>query len=94
MRVTVKFFTTLREITSKREEEMDLPNSITVEELLRLLSKKHGKRFMDYVYDDRGKVQPHLQFLVNGRSTITLQDLKTKLGDGDHIAIVPPVGGG
>ncbi len=94
MRVTVKFFTTLREITSKREEEMDLPNSITVEELLRLLSKKHGKRFMDYVYDDRRKVQPHLQFLVNGRSTITLQGLKTKLGDGDHIAIVPPVGGG
>lgn len=94
MRVTVKFFTTLREITSKREEEMDLPNSITVEGLLRLLSKKHGKRFMDYVYDDRRKVQPHLQFLVNGRSTITLQGLKTKLGDGDHIAIVPPVGGG
>ena len=94
MRVTVKFFTILREITHKREEEMELSSSITVGELLRLLSKKYGNQFMDYVYDERGRVQSHLQFLVNGRSTTTLQGFKTKLGDGDHVAIVPPVGGG
>jgi len=33
MKVKVKFFTVLREITQKREEEIELPNAATVERL-------------------------------------------------------------
>ena len=51
MKVTVKFFTTLREITQKREEEIQLSSAATVEELLKILSKKYGRKFTDYVYD-------------------------------------------
>jgi len=35
-----------------------------------------------------------LQFLVNGRSTSSLEGLSTRLADGDVLAIIPPVGGG
>jgi len=94
MKVIVKFFTTLREITDKREEEIKSSKDLTVGELLEQLSKKYGRRFMDYVYDKKGNVQSYLQFLVNGRSITTRKDLKTKLKEGDRVAIIPPVGGG
>ncbi|MGD8544343.1 MAG: MoaD/ThiS family protein [Candidatus Bathyarchaeota archaeon] len=94
MKVTVKFFTTLREITDKREEEITSSKDLTVGELLEQLSKKYGHRFMDYVYDKKGNVQSYLQFLVNGRSVTTREGFKTKLKEGDRVAIIPPVGGG
>ncbi|NIR86451.1 hypothetical protein GWO13_02335, partial [Candidatus Bathyarchaeota archaeon] len=56
MKVTVKFFTTLREITGKREEEIKSSRDLTVDELLQDLSKKYGRRFKDYVYDETGDV--------------------------------------
>ena len=93
MKVTVKYFTTLREITDKREEEIKFSSDLTVGELLERLSKKHGRRFMDYVYDKGGNVQSYLQFLVNGRSVTTLEGFKTKLKEGDRVAIIPPVCG-
>lgn len=92
--VKVKFFTTLREIVGKKEEQIRLSGSVTLEALLKQLSKKHGEDFEDYVYDELGKVRGHLQFLVNGKSVSTDQRMKTKLCEGDEIAILPPVGGG
>jgi len=92
--VKVKFFTTLREIVGKKEEQIELSRSVTVEALLRQLFKTYGKEFQDYVYDELGNVRGHLQFLVNGKSITALQGLKTKLREGDQVAILPPVGGG
>jgi molybdopterin synthase sulfur carrier subunit len=94
MKVEVKFFTSLREITGKKVDEIQLQNVITVEELLTLLSDKYGKKFREYVYDKKGKVQGFLSFLVNGKNINVLQGFDTKLKQGDIIAILPPVGGG
>jgi len=94
IRVKVKFFTTLREIVGKREEQIEFSRAVTVEELLKQLSQKYGEGFRDYVYNEEGEVRSHLQFLINGQSTSTLQGFKTKLNEGDQIAILPPVGGG
>lgn len=94
MKVKVKFFTVLREITQRREEEIELPNAATVEGLLKVLSERHGRKFTEYVYDKAKKVRSDLQFLINGKSTTTLQGFKTKLENGDEVAILPPVGGG
>jgi len=92
--VKVKFFTTLREIVGKKEEQIEFSCSVTVETLLRQLSKTYGKEFEDYVYDELGNVRGHLQFLINGNSVTALQGFKTKLKEGDQLAILPPVGGG
>jgi len=94
MKITVKLFTELRELTGKKEEEIELPNAITVADLLNLLSKRHGRGFTNYVYNEKGRVRGHLQFLVNGKSIITLQGFETRLEEGDSFAIIPPVGGG
>lgn len=94
MKVTIRYFTFLREITQKREEEVDLPTDGTLEELLKVLSKNYGQQFTDYVFNERGEVQSRFHFLVNGKSITALNGLKTKLMEGDKVAIVPPVGGG
>ena len=94
MKVEVKFFTSLREITGKKADEIQLQSVITIEELLTLLSDKYGKKFTEYINNKEGKVQDFLSFLVNGRNINVLQGFDTKLKEGDIIAIIPPVGGG
>lgn len=94
MKIRVKFFTTLREITGKKEDEIQPSSLITIKELLTQLSKKYGKQFTDYIYDERGDVRKYIQILINGRGIDVFQGFETKLKEGDVIAIFPPVGGG
>lgn len=95
--IKVRFFTTLREIVNKREETLTFPDGekVTVDLVLKTLSNKYGKPFVEYVYSGKtGQPKNFLQFLVNGTSTSTLNGLETVLGDGAVLAILPPVGGG
>jgi len=97
LRISVRFFTTLREVTGKREETLQFAkgDSVTVNRVLEKLAEEYGKRFVEYVYDTRTKeVKGFLQFLINGRSISSFEGLQTKLTNGDVLAIVPPVGGG
>lgn len=97
MKVSVRLFTTLREIIGKREEILDFPeaDTVTIDKVLEKLAEKYGRDFTEYVYDSKtGVVKDFLQFLVNGRSATTLEGLNTILEDGDVLAIIPPVGGG
>lgn len=97
MKVSVRFFTSLREITGKREEILDFPTAktVTLSTVLKMLAKRYGKSFVEYVYEsESGEVKGFLQFLVNGRSASTDNGLNTELDDGDVLAIIPPVGGG
>ena len=94
MNVEVKFFTSLREITGKKVDKVQLQTAITVEELLILLSGRYGTEFREYVYNKEGKVQGFLSILVNGKNINALQGFSTELKEGDVVAILPPVGGG
>lgn len=93
----VLFFTSLREITGKKEELIELfdKDKITITFILGILTKRFGKSFREYVYSPKTKkVRGFLQFLVNGRSIPPLNKLQAILKDGDVLAILPPVGGG
>lgn len=95
VRVSVRLFTTLRELAGKSEESLEFSVSeITVRDVLEELAKGHGKAFKDYLYNEKGRVGEHLQLLVNGKSVTSMEDLETLLKEGDEVAIVPPVGGG
>ena len=94
MKVEVKFFTSLREITGKKVDKIQLQNTITVNELITVLSEKYGKNFREYIYNQKGDVQEFFSFLVNGKNVNIMQGFDTKLQEMDVIAILPPVGGG
>ena len=97
MQVSVRFFMILREVVGKKEERLQFSKSqkVTVNVVLKQLSEKYGKAFIDYVYDSNsGEVKGFLQFLVNGRSISTSGGLGFELSDGDVLAILPPVSGG
>jgi molybdopterin synthase sulfur carrier subunit len=97
VQVSVRFFTTLREVIGKKEETLKFSggDAVTVDTVLERLVELHGKSFVEYVYDYKnGKVRGFLQFLVNGRSISSFEGLGTRLSDGDVLAIIPPVGGG
>lgn len=97
MKVSIRFFTSLREITGKKEEIVEFSDAknVTVAKILGILSIQYGKDFIDYVYDNKtNEVKGFLQFLINGLSASTIKGLQTELIDGDILAILPPVGGG
>ena len=95
MKVSARFFTSLREITGKREETLNFPEGekVTIDKILKTLAAEYGKDFTDYVYDAKtGEVRGFLQFLISGKNAAS--GLQTELEDGDVLAILPPVGGG
>ena len=95
LKVSVRFFTSLREITGKREETISFSEGekVTLDKLLKDLSSEYGKDFTYYVYDAKtGEVRGFLQFLINGKTAA--KGLQTELEEGDVLAILPPVGGG
>jgi len=95
VRVSVRMFTTLRELAGKGEETLEFGvGVVTVKDVLGELVRRHGKAFKDYLYDEEERVEEHLQLLVNGKRVGLLEELETRLKEGDQVAIVPPIGGG
>jgi len=95
--VKVRFFTNLREIVNKREETLIFieDEKVTIDLVLKTLSQKYGKFFVEYVYEPKtGQPKNFLQFLINGTTISTINGLDTELKNGDVLAILPPVGGG
>jgi molybdopterin synthase sulfur carrier subunit len=96
VQISIRYFTTLREITDKKEEKLTFPKNQkpTISLTLKMLANKYGKPFTDYVFDTEGEVKRHLQLFINGTNTTILNMHETPLQEGDILAILPPVSGG
>ena len=96
MLIKVKGFLNLREIIGERGVlELSLEGA-TLRELLDRLSQDYGDSFYRLLFDPKtGQLRPENPILVNGKHYRNLTDsLDTKLQEGDHVAIFPPVAGG
>jgi MoaD family protein len=96
VQISIRYFTTLREITGKKEEKISFTEKqkTTVALTLKTLSDKYGKTFADYIFDSKGQVKNFLQLLINGDSIYMDNKLEVTLQDGDTLIILPPVCGG
>ena len=54
----------------------------------------HGNKIKKSFVDSQGNLETHVVILVNGRNYMFLEELNTKLKDGDEIVISPPLVGG
>lgn len=66
----------------------------TLGDVIDQFMSKHGKRIRKSFIDSKGNLESHAIILVNGRNYLFLEELKTKLKDGDEIVISPPLVGG
>lgn len=97
MKVSIRFFAALRELVEKKVEFLEFLDreEVTVEKVLKRLVELYGTEFAEYVFNGKtSEIQGYLTLLLNGRSITTLDGLKTRLMNGDILAILPPVGGG
>jgi len=95
LRVRVKFFAYAREITGTRDETLEVEDSATVLDLLKVLVNKHGDKLNEYLFDPKtGTPRSHLMFFVNGREISLSQGFDTVLTNDCSLTIIPPVSGG
>ncbi len=81
MKITIKYFAILRQLTGKGEEEWELPEGATVATLQSQLQER---------YETLQGRMDRVALAVNHSYATTA----TNLNDGDEVALLPPVGGG
>ncbi len=91
--VRVKFFATFKQITNKKEIELQLEEGTNISQLIDILIKSYNDLKKE-IYDDKNKIKDYIQILKNGRNIKYLNALNTQLKDADTISIFPPVAGG
>jgi len=94
LRAKVRYFTTLHELAGSAEEELEVDEGGVLADLIEEVASRYGKEARNYLYFDDDKVDPSIYFLINGVNSRMLSGPKTKLKDGDVVAIIPPIGGG
>lgn len=63
-------------------------------DLINQFMSKYGKKIRKSFIDSHGNLETYIVILVNGRNYMFLEELNTKLNDGDVIVISPPLVGG
>lgn len=81
--VTLKYFASLRTIAGKEEDQLDLGNETTVQQLSEILAK----------------TIPQLGEMIQGKKILVsvnqdVATLDTIIHDGDEVAFLPPFSGG
>jgi len=79
----------------KQAEQVELKDDALVCDLLYFLAEKHGAPFKTSVYDPRDSdLKPYYILSVNGLLINQLNNMETKLKDGDRLIFMPVVSGG
>jgi len=66
----------------------------TLRDVIDQFMSKYRKKLRKSFVDAHGNLETYIVILVNGRNYLFLEELNTKLKDGDQIVISPPLVGG
>ncbi|TRO56498.1 MoaD/ThiS family protein [Candidatus Bathyarchaeota archaeon] len=94
MYVTIRYLSVIREITGTREEVIEVDNGATVEDVLKMLSKKYGKSFDRMIRSGRDIRGLQIIYFIDGKNIANLDGFKTAVNDESELVIIPPVAGG
>ena len=87
--VQFKFYSTMREIIGRETLKLRLRRGATIEAALEILIRRYGDTLRQKLSQKRNWV-----IMLNDRNITFLEDMETKLNDGDQIAILSPLSGG
>ncbi|MFX1567722.1 MAG: MoaD family protein [Promethearchaeota archaeon] len=74
--------------------EIKYSNVEILGDVIKRFMSEYGSRIRKSFIDSRGNLETHVVILVNGRNYMFLEELNTKLKNGDQIVISPPLVGG
>jgi len=109
MKVTVSFYTKMKEFTGESQTIVELQENSTLRDLIQKLAEKYGKPLKEYVLDSNQRIKPYVKIflkaanisknglnrkLEEGSCLSILPDLKTVLKEKDRIEVYPVVEGG
>lgn len=95
VKVTVKYLGFIRNMLSKRTEELELHDGTILKELLSKLSERYGDDFKKHVYESGQKdVKYGFVVTVNGVLMDQLHGVETPLKNGDHVILMSLMSGG
>ncbi len=90
----VSFYAMLREIVGQKTVEFDLPDGVTVGELISRMVERYPDLRRELL-DENGQLYGHVQVFINGRdATLLDHQLGTVLRPEDVVNVFPAVGGG
>ncbi len=90
-RITVRFYTTLKEKVGKGKVELEAKN---VADALEELKEQFGTKFTDQLYDPSNKIKDYYILLLSGHTVQKEEIKKTEVKEGDILHIFPPIAGG
>jgi len=92
--MNVNFYATLRLITGKKTVTLDLPDGVTVREMLESCFALYPPLRAELMTKDND-LHGHVHVFVNGRDVPYLEHvLETRIAHTDKLDIFPAVGGG
>ena len=94
IRVEVSYFSNVRALTGEYGSTLQLPDGSRVRDLLVTVGARYGAELRWYLFTEDSMLQSHVAVILNGRGVGVLDGLDTALSDGDHVAILPSIGGG
>jgi molybdopterin synthase sulfur carrier subunit len=90
----VNFYATLRDVVGKKTVELQLPDSLTVGQLVAEVVTQFPE-LRDKLYQEENILYGHVHVFVNGRDARFLPETyDTVISENDKIDIFPAVGGG
>jgi len=95
MKVTVRFFPSLRRITNADKLEVELPEGAGINDLVEELSRKFGRKFLESLYiSDLGVASPYVSVVIDGKTVILTKSKNHRLKNNSVVSFLAPIGGG
>lgn len=90
----MKYFGVIREIAGKRDEVVEMSNSVSLLDLLRILTIKYGRNLESYLFEPNANTpRPIHLYLVNENAFTAGQTPGVRLAEGSVVSIIPTQGG-
>lgn len=90
-RIKLHIYATLRKMLGISSIQLDVND---ISDMFQQLIDRFGEPLKKELFEDDSKLRSKYRILVNGRNITLLENLKTKLHNGDIVAILPPIAGG
>lgn len=92
VRVTVRYFGSIRGLARHADDVLELPAGATVRELFRAIGLRRGQAFLDEIALPGGEPLPTVTVLIDGRNVLHGGGLDAPIGvDGlAQVLILPP----